>query len=132
VKNPSFAKMGLNLLSILILVVGLGSAALVYQRAEDEAGGVPGYERGEESVYPDMPGHSKKYLRDLELYGGKANVLATELRLWVAGLFQGKTLAFTLTCITLLTSFVVFYVANHLPGGRGPDAARGDDSTRAG
>jgi len=74
-----------------------------------------GYEEGGESVYPVRPEDSKKYLRDLELYGGKANVLATEFRLWLVGLWQGKSLAFTVAFITILISLVFFYAANYPP-----------------
>ena len=62
-----------------------------------------------------MPEDSKKYLRDLELYGGKANVIIDELRRGFIGLWLGKSLAFTVACITIFVSFGFFYVANHLP-----------------
>ena len=75
----------LNLISAIILVVGLVSAVLIYQTAENNVSGVLGYEEGGGSVYPIMPGDSKKYLRDMELFGGKANVIADELRRWFVG-----------------------------------------------
>jgi hypothetical protein len=62
-----------------------------------------------------MPEDSKKYLRDLQLYGGKANVLMDEFRRWFVGLWHGKSLAFTIACISIFVSFGVFYAANHLP-----------------
>ena len=105
----------LNLISVIILLVGLGSAILIYRTAEDTPYGVLGYEEGGGTVYPVMPGDSKKYLRDLELIGGKANVLADELRRWFVGLWHGKSLAFPVGCIAILISFGVFYAANHLP-----------------
>jgi hypothetical protein len=105
----------LNLISTIILLVGLGSALLIYQRAEDDSYGALGYEEGGGAVYPIMPEDSKKYLRDLELYGGKANVIMDELRRAFMGLWHGKSLAFTVACISIFMSFGVFYVANHLP-----------------
>jgi hypothetical protein len=125
VKNWRSPKTWFSLLSVFLLLVGLGGALLVYQRAEEDMSRVLGYESGEESPSPILPEDSKKYLRDLELYGGKANVLATELRLWFVGLFQGKALAFTLACITIGTSFVVFYMANHLSSRPGPGETGG-------
>jgi hypothetical protein len=110
----------LNLISAIILVVGLGSAMLIYRTAENNVSGVIGYEEGGGSVYPIMPGESKKYLRDMELYGGKANVIADEFRRWVVGLWHGKSLAYTVACIAIVTSFGVFYVANHLPSRQDP------------
>jgi len=105
----------LNLISAIILLVGLGSAILIYQTAENTPYGALGYEEAGGSVYPIMPEDSKKYLRDLELYGGKANVIMDELRRGFIGLWHGKSLAFTVACITIFVSFGFFYVANHLP-----------------
>ena len=105
----------LNLISAIILLVGLGSAILIYWKGENNSYAVLGYEEQGGSVYPIMPEDSKKYLRDLELYGGKANVLMDELRRGFAGLWHGKSLALTVACITILISFGVFYAGNHLP-----------------
>lgn len=105
----------LNLISAIILVVGLGSAILIYRTAQNYSGGVLGYEEEGGSVYPVMPEDSRKYLRGLELYGGKANVLMDELRRGFVGLWHGKSLAFTVGCISIFVSFGVFYAANHLP-----------------
>ena len=104
----------LNLISVIILLVGLGSAILIYRTAEDTPYGVLGYEEGGGTVYPIMPEDSKQYLRGLELYGGKANVLMDQLRRGFIGLWHGKSLAFTVACITVLISFGVFYAANYL------------------
>ena len=105
----------LNLISVMILLVGLGSAVLIYRIAENDSNSVLGYEEGNGSVYTVRPEDSKKYLRDLELYGGKANVLMDEFKRWFIGLWHGESLAFTVACITIFISFGVFYAANHLP-----------------
>ena len=104
----------LNLISVIILVVGLGSAILIYRAAENTPYGVLGYEEGGGTVYPIMPEDSKQYLRGLELYGGKANVLMDQLRRGFIGLWHGKSLAYTVACITIFISFGVFYTANYL------------------
>ncbi|MGZ3940374.1 MAG: hypothetical protein ACXVBK_16505 [Flavisolibacter sp.] len=104
----------LNLISVIILLGGLGSAILIYRTAEDTPYGVLGYEEGGGTVYPVMPEDSKQYLRGLELYGGKANVLMDQLRRGFMGLWHGKTLAFTIAFITFITSFALFYTANYL------------------
>jgi len=106
---------GLKIISVIVLVVGLGSAFLIYRTAGNVPNSILGYEEGDGVVYPVMPDDSKKYLRDLELYGGKANVLMDEYRRWFVGLWHGESLAFTVACITIFISFGVFYVANHLP-----------------
>ena len=104
-----------NLISAIILLVGLGSAVLIYQTAETDLSSALGYEIAGKSVYPIMPENSKMYKHDLELYGGKAAVLADELRRWFSGLWQGKSLAFTVACITIFISFGVFFAAHYMP-----------------
>ncbi len=106
---------GLNLTGILTLLIGLLSAGLIYRTAENGSRDVLGYEQGSGSVYPLRPEDSRKYVRDLELYGGKANVLADEFRRWFAGLWRGKSLAFTIGGITIFLSLAIFYTANHAP-----------------
>jgi hypothetical protein len=105
----------LYLLSVIILVAGLSSAMLIYRAAENDFNSDLGYRDEGGSVYPIMPGDSKKYLRDMELYGGKANVMADELRRWLVGLWQGKSLAYTVACVATVISFGVYYVASRLP-----------------
>jgi len=105
----------LNLISAIILLVGLGSAILIYRTTESSSSAVLGYEEQGGSVYPIMPEDSKRYLRDLELYGGKANVLMDELRRGFVGLWHGKLLAVTVACIAIFISFGFFYAANHFP-----------------
>lgn len=112
----------LNVIGAMILLVGLGSAFLIYQREENDSDSVLGYEEGRGSVYPIRPEDSKKYLRDMELYGGKANVLVDEFRRWVIGLWQGKSLAFTVAGIALLISAGFFTMGYcYYPPGLKPD-----------
>jgi hypothetical protein len=54
---------------------------------------------------------TKSYLHDLELYGGKANVLAAEFREWFTGLWMGRNLAFTIAALTFLAVLAIRYVA---------------------
>jgi hypothetical protein len=54
---------------------------------------------------------SKKYLHDLEMYGGKANVLAAQFRDWFAGLWSGTNLAWTIAVLTILTVAVYRFFA---------------------
>jgi len=105
----------LNLISAIILLVGLGSAILIYLTAENDSGSVLGYEVVGGDVYPITPENSKMYEHDLELFGGKAAVLANEFKNWFGGLWHGKSLAFTVACISIFISLGVFFVAKHLP-----------------
>ena len=106
----------LNIASVLLLFFGLGGAILIYQTAGDESGPVLGYVGGDDSAYPVRPGDSKKYLRDLELYGGKGNVLATEFRQWCGTLLHGRPLAYMVALLSVLASYGAFYAAGRQPG----------------
>jgi hypothetical protein len=70
----------LFLIAAILLLAGLGSSLAVYLTAEDDTGVILGYEGEGGYVYPVSPGDSKTYVHDLELYGGKANVLADSFR----------------------------------------------------
>jgi len=105
----------LYLISAIILLIGLGSAIFIYLTAGTDSDSFLGYE------------DSKMYIHDLELYGGKANVLASEFMRWFLGLWHGKSLAFTVACITIFISFGFFFVANHLRSDLKSDA-RGKDN----
>jgi hypothetical protein len=104
----------LNIIGAIILLVGLSSATLIYLNAGKNSSGVLGYEAGDGTVYPMNPEDSKQYLRDLELYGGKANVLVDQFRRWFEGLWQGKSLAFIIAGTSIIVSFGLFYAANYL------------------
>jgi hypothetical protein len=101
IKNPLTHR---YLITAIILLVGLGSALLIYLTADNapDSGLVNDFE------------NSKKYVHDLELYGGKANVLANELRNWFAGLWHGTSLAFTMACITIIIALGFFFFASQL------------------
>ena len=83
---------GLKYLTTAILIVGFGTAVAVYFAARARPENPLGYE----------PLETKQYLHDLELYGGKANVLAAEFRDWFVGLWYGRRLAVTIAVITLV------------------------------
>ncbi len=109
----------LSLVSVMILLVGLGGSVLIYQTADSDGDDVFGYELSDGSVYSIMSDDSRQYRHDLELYGGKANVIADEFRQWFLGCWSGKSLAFTVAAITILMSVGVFYAADCLPSRSG-------------
>ena len=85
-----------------ILVLGLGSATLLYLNARVQSANPLGYE----------PEDTKRYLRDLEMYGGKVNVLATQAMRWWNGLWQGRQLGLTVAWLTLGTAFLFWFLAS--------------------
>ncbi|MFA4902468.1 MAG: hypothetical protein WC600_06955 [Desulfobaccales bacterium] len=96
------------------MLVGLGGAALIYHSAADTHYGALGYEAADGAIYPIMPDDSKMYRHNLELYGGKLNVMMDDFRRWFFGLWQGKSLAVILACTSIIISFGFFYAANYL------------------
>jgi len=103
----------LQIISIVILIGGLASALGIYERAGQGSPEVLGYEEENGEVYPVNPEDSKAYERNMELYGGKANVLAYELRRWFVGLMHGTSLAIIVAAVSILASFCFFFAANH-------------------
>ena len=91
----------LRFVAAVILVVGLASAIWIYLAAAPAT--------GDALVY--NPEESKQYLRTMELYGGKANVLAAELRQWFDSLWHGTRLAYTVACATVLLAGVFWFAA---------------------
>jgi hypothetical protein len=116
-------RVSINILSAVILLAGLGTAVFVYQTADTDASGALGYQIIGGTVYPIMPENTKIYRHDLEVYGGKAAVLADDFRRWFNGLWHGKTFAFTIAVLTIFISFVGFFTARHLPSGLESDDA---------
>jgi hypothetical protein len=82
----------LRFVSVAVLIVGLAGAIGIYVLAAAPDDNPLGYD----------PMQSKQYVRDLELYGGKANVLAVELVQWFESLWRGTRLAYTVACATVL------------------------------
>jgi hypothetical protein len=106
----------LYLISAIILLVGLSSSILIY-RAAVNATGDSGYEFIGGFVYPGEGGNTKKYVHDLQLYGGNAAVLADDIMRWFNGLWQGESLAYTVGFITAALSLVLFLIARSTPSG---------------
>jgi len=108
----------LYLISAIILLVGLSISIWIYLTADNDSRRFFGYEIVGGNAYLIAPENSKMYVHDLELYGGKANVLADEFMSWFVGLWHGKSLAFTVACITIFISLGFFFVARNLPSYR--------------
>lgn len=105
----------LYLTSAVILLVGLISSILIYQAAMNDSASDLSYEIVGGFVYPGGGVYTKKYVHDLQLYGGNAAVLADEFMRWFTDLWHGKSLSFTVAGIAFLLSFGVFIAANNVP-----------------
>jgi hypothetical protein len=122
----------LNCTGLLILFVGLVSAAFIYRIADSPPRAVLGYESDGGATYPIMPDDSKQYLRGLEMYGGTANVLADDLRRWFDGLWHGKSLAYTVAFITIVISAGALYAARQIPSSLKPEGRSENGSGKSG
>src|SRR5262249_15294944 len=90
----------LRFVAAVILIAGLAGAVWIYVSA------VP-----PEDALGDDPMLSKQYRRDLELYGGKANVLAVQLMGWFESLWHGTRLAYTIACVAVLLAGLLWFAA---------------------
>jgi hypothetical protein len=95
------------LVTTSILAVGLIAALVIYVAAA----------RAPDDSSAELT-DSKQYLRQMELYGGKANLLAAELLQWFASLWHGRRLALTVACGTVLVAGAYWLVAAPLPSDR--------------
>ena len=106
--------------TIAILVVGFAAAIVLYATAPPPAANPLGYE----------PEDTKKYVRDMEMYGGKSNLLAGELREWFGSLWHGKRLAFTVAVLTVIAAGAYAFFAVPLPPEAEPRAIRQGNRAR--
>ena len=82
------------MIAVATLIVGLTAALGIYVFAAPPTDDMVMYEIQ----------HSKQYRRTLEVYGGKATVLAVEFTQWLQSLWHGTRLAYTVACATVLVA----------------------------
>jgi hypothetical protein len=104
----------LRWLAYAMVIIGIGSAVCLYATASPPPQHPLGYD----------PFASKKYVRDLELYGGKLTILAVEFRQWCASLWRGKPLAYTIALLTVLLSSLVWCMGSHAASHRETQAEK--------
>lgn len=127
-EKPSKKQAHLFLVSAAVLLVGLGIAAAIYPAADSDLDREADYEVAGKLIYPAMNERSKKYQHDLELYGGKAAVVADDFNRWFDGLCRGRSLAVTIACISVFRSFSVFAAARNAHSDGNADAGQ-DEQT---
>lgn len=93
----------INQISVLLLLLGLGSAVAIYVTARPvEVDPVFG-----------NPLNSKKYLHELRVMGGNANVAFAEFEAWLASRWQGRNLAGTVAFLSLAAILLFRFAASH-------------------
>jgi hypothetical protein len=93
----------LRWLSYGIFTLGICSAIFLYVTTSPTPQNPLGYD----------PFDSKKYLRELEVYGGKINILAVQLRQWFESLWRGRNLAYTIAFFTIMLSSLLWFIGSH-------------------
>jgi hypothetical protein len=91
----------LRIATIAILTLGFAAAIVIFLIAQE-----PG-----ETPYGYDALATKKYVHDLEVYGGRANVIAAQFSEWFDSLWHGRQLAFTVAALTVLTVLVYRFIA---------------------
>ena len=109
-------KTRLYLISSAIFLIGMVSAILIYLAAED-GDDTQEYRVHGSFITPSTPAQGKKYMHDLEVYGGKAAVLADMYRRWFDGLWEGESLAYTVGSLSGAISLILFLIARNTPSG---------------
>jgi len=102
----------------LILVFGLLAAAIVYLTAPPQIGANGGDHAAGTAAYSIVPRDSKQYFSDVQNVGGKPALLADDLNWWLADLWHGRRLAYTMAALTIifaLTCFVAGHALSRLP-----------------
>ena len=93
----------INQITAALLLLGFGSALVLYLRAKP--------------LFVDPlignPLTSKKYLHELRLMGGKANVVFAKFMAWFTEIWQGENLAVTVAVLTVALTLAFRFVAAH-------------------
>jgi hypothetical protein len=103
-KDPADRMPRIRRRALTLAVAGILISAAVYAAAPADHMGNLGYD----------PMDSKPYLRQLELYGGDANLLSVELQQWFTGLWHGRRLAWTLLILFQAASALYWLVAGRM------------------
>ncbi len=104
-QDPVTRRTRVSRVTVVILGVGLGLAARLWWLAPPPAANPLGFE----------PEDSKKYLRQMEMIGGKANVVASQLQTWFDGLWHGRGLPRTVAVLTVVLAGTFWLSTNPGP-----------------
>ncbi len=113
----------INQVTLLLLLIGLGSALAVYFTAQDD---------------PDDPlmrqlMASKRYSREMRMIGGQANMDAAAMANWIGSLWHGRNLGVTIAGLSvagvLLFRFIALHPHHVLPDEPDDKKARPADPT---
>jgi hypothetical protein len=99
------AKRRVQLVAAGMLAAGLTTAVAIYLTAAEP----------QSNPLVDQLENSKIYRRSLELYGGKANLLAEDFSNWFSSLWHGKSLGITVAVLTIVGAAIYYFLALPIP-----------------
>ena len=102
----------LNIMGVIVLLVGIGSARLVIQRGQPPATNSTAIGGWQDSSLALMD--SKTATRNIELYGGKVEVLMVQALDWLQ---RPAVLAILIALVAVLLALGCFLTARHLSAG---------------
>ena len=108
--TPARLRFALNCSGVVLLVVGLGTALLIW-RAQDRIDRENDAVQFADAQAPLSPLDSRRHVRDVELYSGQIGVLLEEAK----ELLHGKPLARIIGLASVLTATGLFLVAARVP-----------------
>lgn len=101
-----------RLAGIAILVAGWLAALFVYLAMGDEPGANAGYQIIDGHSYAIPLDSSTAEMQQLARIGGKASVLTYQFDRWLASLWHGRRLAYTLALLSAGMALLCFYIAD--------------------
>ena len=102
-------------IGILILVIGFLGAGVAYWAAQRQEAAILAKMRADGDDTSLSSEDSKLYNYDSELNTGKVVMVVQRFFHFIAQLFQGKSLPFTLATISILAAFSCFAMADRSP-----------------
>lgn len=112
---------------LAVLIAGLCGAVAIWLTAGDDPGPAYQFVVVDGKTYPIAPDQSKRYMREVQRFGGKAGVLFDQFDRWFAGLWRGRSLAVTIGWIAVFLSVGLFLLGWIQPA---PKQGSGDHGGR--
>jgi hypothetical protein len=99
-----------------ILLTGFGAAVAIYLTSDE----IP------DNPFADYE-NSKRFSHEVQRMGGKMSLVANDMTAWCAGLWQGRQLAYTVACITIVIAAGYYVIASGIQPGERPAGPHDDD-----
>jgi hypothetical protein len=100
-----------RLAGVVVLAMGWLAALFVYLTMADAPGANAGYQLIDGHVYAIPLDSSSAELQQLERLGGQASVRTYQFDRWLASLWHGRRLAYTLAILSAGVALLCFYIA---------------------